>query len=484
MQIRKCIALILCLVPLWSAEAQTRKSARVRALEQERNKMLKQIESTDKQLKNIKHNARTEQRQLELVRRQKAQRTAMLRHLGVEIAALQGDIDSLASRVRSLHSREQQLLEQYKRSILALGQGMQREDQLLFIFSSPTLEQGLQRKHFLSRYASSSRRTAQELHETREEIEAKQRELTTNHESKLGLLALRDRERKKLESEEHMHSSQIRTLKGKEEALAQELKKQRSEATALEQKIEQQIAYEIEQEQRRRAEAKRRAEARRRAEAKRRAEARRKAEAQRIAEERRHAATTPASPTEVGEETLEEETRPAEEASTTKSRSRGRAKAAAREAAEYEASEAMEIKLSGSFTRNKGRLPMPVRGRYTITRFFGLQKHNEHSRVQVSSGGIDIRPSSDRRAYAVFDGVVRSIFATPGYGTSILVRHGDYLTSYSNLSSINVRQGQKVKAGAVLGSISTAGMGDRAGTLHFQLWRERTKQNPLLWLKR
>lgn len=451
-------SIILTLILLCSVSTLVgqKKSQRVRKLERERLQMLKDIENTDRKLKAVKKDAHAQQQHLELVRRQVAQRSEMVKMLGNEITALEQDIDSLSGQIRSLHAHEQGLLEQYKRSVRAIARGTGTEQQLLFIFSASGLQKGIQRQRFLSRYASSSHRSVEQLRRTRRAIHTKQKELNATHESKLELQAQRDNERKKLEDEAHQRVAQVASLKHQESQLEQNLAQQQIKAQELERKIEQQIAREIAlAEQARANKARRRAEARKRAE-------------QRKSNSGEHKRESPAK--------RNDPVRAVEPEDNSSS--------ASRDAEEMDVADVQEIKLSGSFARNKGRLPMPVRGRYQIVRRFGLQQHGTHSRVKISSGGIDVKPSSDRRAYAVFDGVVGSIFVTPGYGSSLIIRHGDYRTTYTNLSTINVRKGQQIKAGAVIGTISNEGVGERAGSLHFQLWYGRTKQDPLKWLKR
>ena len=68
----------------------------------------------------------------------------------------------------------------------------------------------------------------------------------------------------------------------------------------------------------------------------------------------------------------------------------------------------------------------------------------------------------------------------PGYNQCVLVQHGGYFTFYCKLASVNVKAGQKVKTGEVLGRVDTI-----AGEtqLHFELWEGKTPRNPELWLK-
>lgn len=136
--------------------------------------------------------------------------------------------------------------------------------------------------------------------------------------------------------------------------------------------------------------------------------------------------------------------------------------------------------LSGSFASNKGHLLFPVAGKYTIVGTFGRSQHNDLSHVQVDNSGIDIMVSPGTAARAVFDGTVSSIFFMDGFENIVIVRHGEYLTVYAGLSGINVSKGSSVKAGTRLGTIATI---DGRTVLHFEVRKERTKLNPLQWVR-
>ncbi len=141
-----------------------------------------------------------------------------------------------------------------------------------------------------------------------------------------------------------------------------------------------------------------------------------------------------------------------------------------------------ELALSGSFEKNKGKLPFPLSGSYKIVARFGRQQHPELRYVQTENSGIDIETTPGTRARAVFNGVVSRIFVTPGYNSTIIVRHGNYLTIYANLSEVYVRAGEKVTTGQNLGKIYSDSQDGNRTILTFQRWKERTKLNPESWL--
>ena len=139
------------------------------------------------------------------------------------------------------------------------------------------------------------------------------------------------------------------------------------------------------------------------------------------------------------------------------------------------------VKLSNNFASNKGRLPFPISGDYTITSRFGPQKHGRW--VTTSSGGIDIQSQASAQAKAVFTGEITYISSFPGYGTCVIIRHGNYYTFYGNIQTVTVKKGDKVSTGQTLGTVYTD-PNTNISQMHFQLWQSRTKLNPEPWLRR
>lgn len=141
-----------------------------------------------------------------------------------------------------------------------------------------------------------------------------------------------------------------------------------------------------------------------------------------------------------------------------------------------------ELKLSGDFEKNKGKLPFPLSGRYLIVSRFGEQQHPDLKYVKINNSGIDLQTTPGTQARAVFDGVVTAVFVVEGSSRSVIVRHGNYLTIYSNLSEVFVKKGQKVSTRQALGKIYSDPEDGNRTVLGFQLWKERTKLNPEPWL--
>ena len=143
-----------------------------------------------------------------------------------------------------------------------------------------------------------------------------------------------------------------------------------------------------------------------------------------------------------------------------------------------------EQALSANFESNRGRLPFPLKGNYKIVSRFGQQQYGNLKNVVYNNNGIEIETTPGNMAKAVFDGVVTRVFVVPGFQNSVIVRHGNYLTLYSYLEQVIVKQGDKVKTGQDLGRIYTDKEKGNSTVLHFELWKEQSKLNPEPWLNK
>ncbi|MGV8134828.1 MAG: murein hydrolase activator EnvC family protein [Mangrovibacterium sp.] len=139
--------------------------------------------------------------------------------------------------------------------------------------------------------------------------------------------------------------------------------------------------------------------------------------------------------------------------------------------------------IAADFEKNKGRLPWPVE-RGIITERFGVHPHPVLKQITVKSNGIDISTQSGSKARAVFSGEVSRVFAISGGNMAVIIRHGTFLTVYSNLKEVFVKAGQKVSLKQEIGSIFTDDNDDNKTVLKFQVWKENQKLNPQEWISR
>lgn len=138
-------------------------------------------------------------------------------------------------------------------------------------------------------------------------------------------------------------------------------------------------------------------------------------------------------------------------------------------------------KLTASnFLGNKGNLPWPVE-RGVIINHFGRQKNTVLKNEFTVKSGIDIQTEKNGVVRSIFEGVVAGVYAIKGSNQTLIVKHGNFLSLYANLSDVYVKKGDVVKTKQALG-ICFYDEKQNNTLLHFQIWKETNKQNPEEWI--
>lgn len=166
-----------------------------------------------------------------------------------------------------------------------------------------------------------------------------------------------------------------------------------------------------------------------------------------------------------------------------KAREEEQRRAAAARQGEQAAAEApapvVDYELAAEFESNKGKLPWPADG--PVLEKFGRHNHPVYTNIVMPfSNGISIGLAKGSAVRAVFDGEVKNVIAMPGYNMCVLVQHGSYFTFYCKLGQVSVKAGDKVSTGSIIGTVDTI---DGQTQLHFQIWKEKSPQNPEIWLR-
>lgn len=128
---------------------------------------------------------------------------------------------------------------------------------------------------------------------------------------------------------------------------------------------------------------------------------------------------------------------------------------------------------SGSFTKAKGKLPLPARGQ--IVTAYGEQKVKG-----VISKGILIKTRPQAQVISPFDGTV--IFAGPfrGYGNLIIIEHGEgYLSLLAGLNNFDAELGQLLLAGEPVGQMPD----DSDAKLYVELRKNNQPIDPMAWMR-
>lgn len=136
-----------------------------------------------------------------------------------------------------------------------------------------------------------------------------------------------------------------------------------------------------------------------------------------------------------------------------------------------------------NFASMRGSLPRPVGGAFNITSRFGPHSLPDLPDVVYDNPGIDAEVSRGATAQAVYAGKVSGVYMIPGFSTVVIVNHGGYYTVYGNLASASVKVGDVVKQGSAVGRVADSEDSPGHGQIHFEVWKNRDKQDPLAWIR-
>jgi murein hydrolase activator len=143
-----------------------------------------------------------------------------------------------------------------------------------------------------------------------------------------------------------------------------------------------------------------------------------------------------------------------------------------------------EQKLIGeNFAENRGRLPWPVE-RGIITSEFGIQKHPVLKYVIENNIGIEITSLGKTAVRSVFKGEVARVFYIKGANTTVIIRHGKYLSVYQNIVDLKVKTGDKVETKEEIGNVFCDTDNGNKSILKFMIFEEKEKLDPELWISK
>ena len=479
----------------------------IKGLKNEREQIKKQIAAQKQKLRNNERDVKKRLQNLMVINTEIADKRKTIDTIRRDINLLDGNIGVLGDQLVQLEKELNDRKTKFVKSMRYMHRNRSVQNQLMFIFSAKNFSQMYRRMRFMREYASYQRVQGEMVKAKQAELTKKQQELASAKKEKNTLLYKGEQERRTLESKQEEQQSVVTSLQKEQKTIKGIIDKQMQRDKALNAEIDRLVAIEVEKaRQRAIAEAKRKAEAARKA-----AEAERKRKEEELARKKaaaEAAARENARRIALAKEREERLKREAEAASKKTEEERKLAEDAAREAKrvreeterraaederrhEREVAEAKkakeeapkmtmaseDLRISGSFESNRGRLPMPVAGNYRIVSHFGQYNVDGLKNVRLDNKGINILGSPGAVVRSIYDGEVSAVFSLGGT-TGVMVRHGSYISVYCNLGSVSVRKGQKVSTRQALGTVG------RDNILQFQLRRERSKLNPESWLGR
>ncbi|MDO6604309.1 Septal ring factor EnvC, activator of murein hydrolases AmiA and AmiB [Arenibacter palladensis] len=136
--------------------------------------------------------------------------------------------------------------------------------------------------------------------------------------------------------------------------------------------------------------------------------------------------------------------------------------------------------VANNFSANKGKLIWPVE-KGIKRQGFGVYNDAVYPGIKHESNGVIIATDEGSKARAIFEGEVIAILSVPGGNKGVQIKHGNYISTYYNLSRVYVKKGDKVNTKSDLGDIYTS---KSSGTtqLKFYLYKDTTRLNPEEWI--
>lgn len=474
----------------------------IKGLQNQRAAVRKKIRQQEQALRANKADVQQRLKNLLVINSEISEKQKSIDGIQQDISHLDNNIGILQSQLKTLEEQLQERKARYIKSMRYMARHRTVQDKLMFVFSAKSLTQMYRRMRFVREYAAYQKAQGELVKAKQIQVTEKHKQLQAVKGQKHTLLAKDQKARAELEGKQTEQQEVVKGLQKQQQTIQQVIAQQRQKDNELNAQIDRLIAIEVAKAKARaEAEAKRRA-AEAAAAARRKAEelARKKAEAEAAAKEnaRRIAAA------KEREARLRSEAEAASKTNNAAAKARADQEALAaradREAAERKAradeerskreiatarknvDEASDYsssdrKLSGDFAANKGRLPMPISGRYRIVSHFGQYSVEGLKGITLDNKGINILGSPGAVARSICDGEVSAVIQWSGTYV-VMVRHGAYISVYCNLGSVAVSRGMKVSARQALGNVGSDNI------LQFQLRRGTTKLNPEAWLGR
>ena len=430
--IRKALSL-LCLVcallmPSY-LDAQSGKSSS--QLKKDKQKLENEIANTQKLLKKNESNQKAAVQQAALLRQQIQNREKMVTTLNSQILQMEDEQDLNEQEIRQLEKRLAYMKADYAQVVYNAYRNRRLIDKVTFILAADNFSQMFRRLRYYSIFSRNVREHSERIQKTTEELTKKNEEIVELKNDKLNTLSSKEQEIKNLENDRRKKTQNAEKLKKESQKLSADLKKKQQKRKEIDAAIQKAVQAEI---------------------------------AQANAARKKNAKSSGGKSSKSESST----------ASTSTSSSSSKASTTITLTPE-------EKTLNTSFINNKGKLPWPVAKGAKVSDF-GNYPHPDVPSVQVENRGIDIMVEAGTPVRAVFEGVVTSVMNIMG-PTVVMIRHGEYLTVYQNLSSTSVKKGDKVSTKQTIGTVSKSQSSDTY-ELHFEIWKNDRYVNPNEWLAR
>lgn len=430
---------LYCFMLLVGANATAQNGQSKEELQRKTQQLLKEIENVKQDLAETQKSKKQTLGVLRGIEKKINIRNQVVQNIKGEVYLVEKDIIKTYREIDTLKQELITLKDQYAQSVVYAYKNRSNYDFLNFLFSANSFSDALKRVSYLKTYRSFRSQKAGDILNTQNQLEDKIASLTGKRKQKTDALMLEGKQMAELEVEKKEKDKVVAEIAGQERELRRTLANREKERKQLQNAVAAVIRREKEEALKREAAAAK-------------------------------TNTTTTTTTNTGNAT----------AAKTKTGTVPPAPVKKREKSVLENTPEGLIR-SQAFEENRGSLPWPV-DKGIITLRYGTNTIPGGTRgLEVASDGITMEVSIGASVKAIFDGEVGSVFNV-GDKQVVMLKHGKYFTTYSNLQGVSISRGQKISAGQAIGRAGAND--DGVGEISFQIDTEKGTQNPESWLRR
>lgn len=429
--------------------AQTREE-----LEKQRQQLKKEIEETQKLLNGNKAETRQNLTTLSMLSNKVNLQDRMIENIGKDLHILDNNIYTIQKDINRYDRLLDTLKQEYAKSMVYAYKNRGNYEFLNFIFSADNFNDAIKRVTYLKSYRNYREMQGENIMRTQELRKKRLEDLGVSKQKKNTTLEVQAQEMTVLEQQKAEQDRVVLQLKKEGRDLNSRIAAKQKQMAKVNAAVKSAIAKALREENERRLAAER-------AEKKRRDDLAAEAKRKRTEDDKSAKGNnTPGKPVAIPKRTTVKDP-------------------PAVTAPENVILNAENIALSNSFERNRGSLPWPV-DNGAVLMHFGLNKLPSGSTFQNSA--VTISSPIGTSVKAVFEGIVMLVQEPEDGKFAVSIKHGNYYTTYSNLSNVSVRKDQEVKTGQVLGKV--APNLDGIGSIDFYSAKGYTDLDPEKWLRR
>lgn len=397
-------------------------------LEEKRKTILEEIKQINSLLFKTKKEEKSVLSQVEDLNQRIAATENLIRITNQQANLLTRNINENINKISDLREELTKMKADYAEMVRKSYKSKNQQNRVMFLLSSENFLQAYKRVQYMKQYANFRKKQGEGIKEKTEQLQKLNADLIEQKKDKQKLISENEASKKALTKERKDQRDLVATLKKDEGKYTSQIRNKQREADEIDRQIEALIKAAIE-------------------------------EANRLAREKALAESKAAGTTVSTKNVI---TKPAK--------------------TEAFALTAEDKALAASFASNKGKLPWPVE-KGMVIKSFGRHQHPQFPNVTTNNSGVEIATNDNAEVRTIFDGQVMAIQLIKGANKVVFIQHGDFISVYSNLATVNVKKGDKVLTKQTIGTVAKSPTEGRT-VLKFYIYQNKTKINPADWIYR